>query len=414
MGIDNFCKLINPVSPPLSEPDTFDSLLIDGQSFLYVAIEYSLETVETTLFREICKSIWKQLRALLDTFLTSPRASHPLTIVLSFDGEGVPMKWPTQRQRRKSKKTGDKSFYRYMLYGNNRLTLCVQKYVLEKLQFYNHTFTFILAGCNVPGEGEHKIFHVAETLPGCRHPIILSVDQDVFILAFLRLTQFQTLQIYRYKHFYPITRLATLLPYPLRRLVDVSFLFGNDFIPVIIGITANNVALLHEAMTFDPMGDVPAVLATFLNTIKPRIRFQCVEFIDRLLIVCFWITHFWILDYYTRRQFPQQFLENRVYEAFDRNQLLTALMNETYSRNAYYEAKETYDDMKTQPIPHAADHIFTDPDLLTTLKSYWIEPENNLCTVLRLTGSQCRKRKLKKHPATGTETLPKRARNERG
>lgn len=414
MGIDNFCKLINPFSPPSSEPDKFDSLLIDGQSFLYVAIEHSLETTEKTLFHEICESTWKQLQTLLDTFLTSPHASHPLTIVLSFDGEGVPMKWATQRERRKLKKTGDKSFYRYMLFGNNTLTLSVQNYLLKKLKLYNHTFTFILSGCNVPGEGEHKIFQIAETTAEIHHPIILSVDQDVFILAFLRLPQFQTLQIYRYKQFYSMTRLARLLPFPLQRLVDVSFLFGNDFIPVLVGITNNNIAALHRAMTFEPKGDVPAVLATFLNTMKPRLKFHCVEFINRLLIVCFWMTHFWILDYYTRRHFPQQFLENHVYEAFDRNQLLTALMDETYSRSAYREAQETYQDMKTQPIPHAEYHIFTDLDLLTALKAYWIEPENNLCTVLRLTGSPHTPRKLIKRPATGTETLRKRLKSERG
>lgn len=408
MGIHNFCKLIDPLAPPSSEPDLFDSLLIDGQSFLYIAIEHSLETVESSLFQEICESTWHQFRALLDTFIAFPQASHPLTILLSFDGEGVPMKWATQRERRQSRKTGDKSFYRYMLLGNNTLTLRVQNYVLEKIKLYNHTFTFVLAGCNVPGEGEHKIFHLAETLPGCRHPIVLSVDQDVFILAFLRLTRYESLQIYRYKHFYHMTRLATLLPYPLKRFVDVSFLFGNDFIPVLIGISPNNIALLHEAMTFDHEGDTPAVLATVLQALKSHIRFQSVEFIDRLLIVCFWITHFWILDYYTRRHFPQQFLENRVYEAFDRNQLLTALMDETYSRSAYQEANETYRDMKTQPIPHAENHIFTDPDLVTALKAYWIKPENNLCTVLRLTSSPRKKRKLKRRRATGTETLPKR------
>lgn len=414
MGINNLCKLLDPLSPPSSKPAYFDSLLVDCQSFLYVAIEHSLETEEDKLFHEICESTWAQLSTLLNAFDAYECVPQKLTVILSFDGEGVPMKWATQRERRKCKKTSQKSFYRFMLFGNNTLTIRVQHYLLEKLRHYNRTLTIILAGCNVPGEGEHKIFHLAESLPECRNPVVASVDQDVFILAFLRLRRYDTVQIYRYGHFYHLTRLVPLLPYPLKRFLDVSFLFGNDFIPVLVGISPNNIPQIHCALTFEEeREDVPAVLAAFLQGMQGRIRFESVEFVDRLLVVSFWMTYFWILDYYTLRHFPQQFLENRVYDAFDRNQLLTALTDEPLSRSAYLEAKETYGDMRTQPIPHAERHIFTDPDLLADLKSYWIAPKNSLCHVLRLTSSGRTGGKGRRSPPTGGGTPLKRGRTER-
>lgn len=397
MGIQNFCKLIDPIAPPSSEPTYFDSLLIDCQSYLYMAIEYSLQTQDSELFHEICKYTWAQLHNLLDLLKSPPF----LTVILSFDGEGVPMKWATQRKRRQSQNTvSRKCFYRYVLFGHNKLTVAVQRYIWEKLKTYNRDLKVILAGCNVPGEGEHKIFQVAEGMPGCRNPIVVSVDQDVFVLAFLRRHRYQTIQIYRYKRFYSVSNLVLEIPYPLQRFISLSFLFGNDFVPAVISITPDNVSKIHRAAMFDKDQDVPATFARFLKNLSPHIRFSPVEFVDRLLIVCFWMTYFWILDYYTRRHFPQQFLENHVYEAFDRNQLLTALSDESYSRNAFREARETYDDMITQPIPHAEDHIFTDPVVLEKLKRYWITPENNLCSVLQITSSCCRKKESKEYPTT--------------
>lgn len=398
MGINNLCKLLNTFAPPATDPDPYDSILVDCQSFLYIAIEHSLETRESKLFQEICESTWHQLYAFLKLF-----NQKNLVVILSFDGEGVPMKWPTQRERRKHS-TSRKSFYRYTLFGNNRLTIHVQDYLLDKLKQFNQTLTVVLAGCNVPGEGEHKIFHVAESFPGCRNPVVVSVDQDVFVLAFLRLDRFQTIQIYRYKQFYHITRLATLLS--PRHFIHVSFLFGNDFIPVLVGISPNNAARIHKTMFFEG-GDAPAVLAEFIRRMEPCMRFDRVDFIDHSLVVCFWMTYFWILDYYTTRHFPQQFLENRVYDAFDRNQLLTALLDETYSRRAYAEAKETYDSRRTQPIPHAERHIFTDEALLNDLRVYWIEPTNTLCNVLRLTSARRNlKRGSNRNPPTGTGATP--------
>lgn len=423
MGITNFCRLIYPISPPSSEPTPFDSLLVDCQSFLYGAIDHSLETDEVKLFHEICESIWNQLRNLIKWFLSHPCASENVTVILSFDGEGVPMKFATQRDRRSKTKqnASRKSFYRYVLFGHNALTLGVQKFLREQFENFDWTLKIILCGSNVPGEGEHKIFQLAEAEkePPCRNPVVVSVDQDVFVLAFLRLDRYDSLQIYRYKKFYHVTSLVRALPYPLRRLVDVSFLFGNDFIPVLVGITDDNVATFHRALTFDEdeeeEEDVVTNIARFLRNLGRHVQFTRVEFVDRKLIVCFWITHLWILDYYTQRSFLQQFLENRLYDAFDRHQLLTGLEDAEYSRDAYREAKDVYEHMMTQPVPHAERHVFTDEALLNRLKRYWTEPQNGLCNVLRLTSSNRNRRRLKRRLSTDSETPPKKkARIEKG
>lgn len=379
MGITNFCKLIGP---PSSEPTYFDSLLIDCQSFLYIAIDHCLETDEDKLLVEICEWTWNHLRGLLKSFLSYKCVSEDLTVILSFDGEGPPMKWATQRDRRqKVTKVTKKSFYKYVLFGTNKLTLAVEDYLLTRLKEFNYTMKVVLCGCEVTGEGEHKIFHIAEYLPGCENPIIVSIDQDVFILAYLRLSRYKTIQIYRYKKFYHVNSL------PMKKLFIASFLFGNDFIPTVVGISPTNDSKIHEALAFDQNEDPPVIIATFLNNFKKHLRFTQVEFVDRLLIVCFWMTYFWILDYYTLRQFPQLYLQNRLYDAFDRNQLLTGLMDKDYSKDVYQEAKQSYEDMITQPIPHSERHVFIDEPLLNQLKPYWIKPKTGLCTVLQLTRS---------------------------
>lgn len=98
----------------------------------------------------------------------------------------------------------------------------------------------------------------------------------------------------------------------------------------------------------------------------------------------------------------------------DRNQLFTALMEETYSHSAYYKAKETVNDMMTQPIPNIESHIFMNLDLLNALKCYWIERQNNLCTMLRLISLPCKKRTLKKYLTPGIKTFPNNVKMYKG
>lgn len=376
MGVTNLSKLLDLIFPPSPKPRCYDSLLVDCQSYLYKAIEHCLETNEKQIFKEICKSTWEKLRKLLTTFINQPN----LIIILSFDGEGVPMKWPTQRKRRQVKENSLQAFYRYVLFGNNTLALTIQNYLRDRLKGmmieYNCEMTIYLSGCNVPGEGEHKIFQMADRLPQCQHPMVISTDHDVFILALLRLNRYQSIQIHRYKVFY------YLVPC-LKPLIDVSFLFGNDFIPPLVGISPTNVSNILNALKTD--GDAPRVISSFLLTMRKHLRFTCVEFVDRLLVLSFWMTYFWMLDYYTLRSFPQQFLTNYLFDAFDRNQLLTALMDEAYSRDVYQEARESYADMETQRVPHAERHVFTDGDLLERLRVFWTEPKNEHCIFLQLT-----------------------------
>lgn len=394
MGITNFCKLIQLVSQPSLKPALFDSVLVDCQSFLYAAIERSVQIKEDEIFSEICESVWEQINHLFKTFSSNRR----LTFVLSFDGEGVPMKWATQRERRlRSKKYSKKTFYRYILFGNNKLTLQVQKYVVEKLKNYDREAKIIVCGCNVPGEGEHKIFHVAEHLKNCRNPIVASIDQDVFILAFLRLDRYQTLQIYRYNQFYDINSFVSKqLCYPIQRLIIVSFLFGNDFIPPLIPISSNNASFIHNSLLLvDEDDNPPTVLSTFIKNMRDHIRFTLVEFMDKNLMICFWTTYFWIMDYYTLRNFPQQFLENEVYDSFDRNQLLTGLIDKKFSKEMFQIARQKYDGLKTRPIPNAEQHVFIDSDdLVKELKSYWIESKDRFCTVIRTTNANRKRVKL--------------------
>jgi hypothetical protein len=394
MGITNFCKLLKLSHSPSETPDPFDSILVDAQSFLYVAIDNALHLKdEESMITEICQHVWNLIHHHLNLLLSfrSSVCREKVTLVLSFDGPGVPMKWATQRKRRDNKKGpfSTKFFYKNVLFGTNRITLRVQEYVLKRLKKYHFSdatdgLNVALCGCDVLGEGEHKMFQVAEVMK-CRNPIILSVDQDVFVLAFLRLDRYDTIQIYRYKEFYRVTHMArSEMQYPLKLLVTVSSLFGNDFVPPLLEISDANVSVVNYRLSeLDTDGDDPsATLSHFLNDMSPKLRYTVASHVDRELIINFWLTYIWIFDYYVKRHFPQLYMENKVFDAFDRNQLLTALMDEEYSRELYREAKARYDKMTTQPISDAERHVFGDSEILDKLKPYWINPSKNACTLL--------------------------------
>ncbi|KAG8173828.1 hypothetical protein JTE90_016317 [Oedothorax gibbosus] len=400
MGITNFCKFINPLheSEPPDRPEYFDSILYDVQPLIHIGISSSLQKHEPQVLNEVCQLAWKRLQMSLLEILPLTTATS-VTLILSFDGEGVPMKWPTQRERRLNNNPLDlKTKYRMALFGVNTITLQIQNYFRQKMKsfLFPHVqqLHIYISGCNAPGEGEHKIFQIAEALNTCHHPLVVSVDQDVFILTLMRLSRYETIQIYRYGRYYPVTRLyREWLPYSMKHLEYISFLFGNDFIPTFIGITPINVPDIHQSLQHMDVPDHPThILAQFINNMSHCIRFQRVTHLDTLLLESFWITYFWIRDYYTQTTFPQKYLENPIYDSFDRNQLLTALSDAEISLVCFENARRAYDQVTREPTTRkqAEYAVFVHDDILNQLSLYWVPPTNAACTVLHLTKKSSR------------------------
>lgn len=415
MGITNFCKFIDCVSPPSDKPVTFDSILVDAQSYLYVAIELCLQSNEDDFFSELYSIVWHQLNKLLTTLFSFREAfdKKNVTIIISLDGEGVPMKWPTQRKRRTGLKQLDrKTIYAYSLFGNNIISHNVKLYLADRFQRYNtfgsNSVKIVISGANVSGEGEHKVFQLAEVL-GCRRPVVVSVDQDVFVLALWRLEKYETIQIYRYNHFYNVSEMVEkALPYSVTNLRICSFLFGNDFIPPVVTISPVNGSKIHLALsrfedsssdsqssTCDdqecPLENEACVMARFLKNLKGDLRYQTSPHVERRLIVSFWITYLWVADYYRLRHFPQKYIINTVFDEFDRNQIFTALLHSQNSSEALREAKRFYKTITTESLSRdkLIEAVFTDPILLERVKAYWsIQDESGsgeTCKVFRLT-----------------------------
>lgn len=335
MGIQNFCKLINELYEPADQPAFFDAILFDVQCFLHIKTGKH--------FREIYHKAWQKLEITLSHLLYLATTDN-ITLVLSFDGEGVPMK---------TKKGG----------RNYRMDITFQHYIVKQLKRFRfpvRQLQVYLSGCNVPGEGEHKLFQIAEALKTCQHPIVVSDDQDVFILSLMRLERYQTVQIHRYGKYYQVTHLyRECLPYPITYLEVVSFLFGNDFIPALV--TISTVSDIHQSLIMQDSDHPADILACFIQSMSPYLRYTTHK--DESLVEKFWITYFWFKDYCTRSMFPQKFLENPIYHSFNRNALLTELA--TPNHKCFERAQQTYKQM--QPVNQAA--VFG-PDVLDQLTLY--------------------------------------------
>jgi hypothetical protein len=372
MGIDNYCKLLTLSQEPSKYPIAeFDSVLFDAQTYIYSAIGSSVHTDELLFFEEVCGSSWSLFMDHVKRFWTFIEELDAMTFVLSFDGEGVPMKWPTQRKRRN--RHDRKALYYYSLFGKNRLSLEVENYFRKRIHALTdipsrRRWRILICGCRVPGEGEHKLFEIARRL-SLRRPVVCSVDQDVFVIALARRRQFHSIQVFRFDRF-----LNVVFDDDLEM---ISFLFGNDFVPAVVGITDQNVRDIEAGIRAVKMysdGSVVSSFAIFLEHVEPRIRFSRVAHIDEELVSAFWITYLWMRNYYRARHFPQKYLTNAVFDAFDRNQILTALTNVHLSREIYSKAFERY----RQNTAAAADReqtirqVFVDEKMVERLKPYWM------------------------------------------
>ena len=78
-------------------------------------------------------------------------------------------------------------------------------------------------------------------------------------------------------------------------------------------------------------------------------RYERTPSLDDSLVSEFWVTCLWIFDYYRYRNFSQKYRINTLLDRFDRNMLLTALMDEEYSCEIFKKAETLY--MKDYTMP---------------------------------------------------------------
>lgn len=402
MGISNFTKLIESFDEEGGEQwnESYDSILIDLQSELYVAIDHCFplndvydRRCEKRFFQDVSLVVQKRLAdILLDLFRNCPRRSDDeITVVCSLDGRGVPMKWPTQRKRRfrsRDYPLEGKDLYRVSLFGKNILSSKVcsdlahslttgyfhDKYFRDvRLAILPKYIRYILSGCNVDGEGEHKIFHVAETLR-LRYPIFVSVDNDAFVLGFARIERYECVQLRNKRNkVYNLTHFVRhILQFPVDVLVFASFLFGNDFIPPVLSVTDNNCCDVRQNLTnawekmleFDEVSDekllwMPSLYVRFLKGMKSCMRYETDPARSpselEAVAVRFWTTCFWTLDYYRNREFPQKSALNEIFDAFDRDGLLAVLTHRTRSFETFHKALKMYRENSIPREGEAAD-----------------------------------------------------------
>lgn len=355
MGIRNFKTFLKISGNCYDKLEEFDSIFIDIQSYLYKALQYTFKSVESEILDDVCYYVIQNLYELFENIFSYNCFQDTIKVIISFDGESIPMKFPTQKQRRNVPVQG-RNVYKVVLFGHNTISEQVTNFIIDTLNNYSHRLfpqhiqtpsklEFIILGSNTKGEGEHKLFSLGSYFQ-CRKPVIASVDNDVFIIALSQLSKFDSIQIYKSKNdVLNVNRIISeCLTYDKHYCILASLLFGNDFIPPIISLTEKNCPMIHEALKECNTRDMPAVFYTILSKLKKasKIRFTVPPEINETIILEFWKNCFWVLDYYEKYTFPQKFMENNLFDIFDKNHIVSALLDQPYSQTCYKKAYSMY------------------------------------------------------------------------
>lgn len=374
MGIKNFTILLNAFNYTSNVLTEYDSIFIDIQSYLYKAISNSFKEKENELKKDICLKVVKDLSEIFYNIFKSGHFKDFLKIFICFDGNGVPFKLPTQQARRaaiitegKSLNMGNgKNLIKALLIGHNILSAQVYTYIVQSLRtncsefFLNlneikmpSKLQFIIAGSNISGEGEQKMFHFASIFK-CLKPLLVSVDNDVFIISLLQIYKFDTVQIY--KSTKVIYNLNIFLSKHLRCtkecFIYTSFLFGNDFIPAVIELSETNCLVICEALNMCEKNDIPHVFFTIIKYLEKqsKIDYKSPPQIEQNIILEYWKNILWVLDYYTKPNFKQKYMKNVLFNIFQRDQIIGVLLDLAYSKLTFNMACLEYKSLKTKPL----------------------------------------------------------------
>ena len=356
MGISNFTLLLRSAGcKPTREILYFDSILIDIQSVIHAKLGFSSKYSRRDIVQDVCFNVVRWVRESVFNAMINQIHNPNITIVICFDGSGVPMKWPIQAERRKHNHSNpsEKDLLKKSLFEHNHISyevyLWLEREIEQNFSLWNvpedrfDSIRFILSSSEMDGEGEHKMFRIAH-LYSLEEPLVLSVDNDVFILALMR--EYKQIQIG--KDCLSIYHLSDLFSYrKFKILIAISFLFGNDFFPEIIGITQGNVDRIYNIiydMEVTDVSNIPLVMHEFLERIQKNIRYTKIHDYEDVLFLEFWKNVFWMIDYYTLNvEFKQKYKQNQLWSVFDRNRFLTAAINDfSYFRNTFDRATGEY------------------------------------------------------------------------
>lgn len=389
MGIRNFKTFLNLSGCNFDKLEEFDSIFIDIQSYLYKAIQYSFKSSESEIMEDICCYVIQSLHELFENVFSYNCFKDTIKVIISFDGESIPMKFPTQKQRRNVQVQG-KNVYKLVLFGHNTISDQVCKFIIDTLTNYSHKIfphhmkkpsklEFFILGSDTKGEGEHKLFSLGSYFK-CRKPVIASVDNDVFIIALSQLTKFDSVQIYKSKNdLLNVNQVVSqFLFYDKQYCIYASLLFGNDFIPAVINLTDKNCPLIHEALKECNSCEMPTIFYTVLSQLKnaSKIRFTVPPQIEESIVLEFWKNCFWVLDYYEKYTFPQKFMENNLFDIFDKNHIISALLDEEYSQASYKKAYSMYKRLNFKSLNlNPKDVVFTN-EQLKLYKRFFPETKN--------------------------------------
>lgn len=217
-------------------------LYLDSNSFIYDAIHNKCES-ENDIFNYVC-----------DTIYTLMQLLKPNHTFIAFDGVVPYAKMKQQRERRfkstiiqsfeKNKSTFDTCSITPGTKFMDNLNNHMKKFV-DNIRDYDITFS----GSDIPGEGEHKIYHHLRTTETLKHTVyIYGLDADLIILSLEHLQYCRNIFLIR-ENFdnemikLNIQKLQKCIHKEMNNSMNIqqsvisqdyislSFMLGNDFLP---------------------------------------------------------------------------------------------------------------------------------------------------------------------------------------
>ena len=240
MGIPAYYSYLIKKHPEILETlSTAQHFYLDCNSIIYDVVNQFKELNEVEIILLVIQKIEDYISLI-----------SPETVTITFDGVAPFAKLCQQRERRFKSYYQNKMLKKTSSWDTAKITPGTPFMKLLTKMVKEYFVKYDVLACDIPGEGEHKLFEVLRSRRGDKH-IIYGLDSDLIMLGMLHLDISPNIFLYRETPVYIksinpslddkedyLLNLHLLSQLILKEMggtivdyVFISFLMGNDFMP---------------------------------------------------------------------------------------------------------------------------------------------------------------------------------------